>query len=803
MININKVKASAGDLAMLSKYRRAEAFEHETFTESMVLNSNIYPHWVKGSNSFWYVKKTHSKNSKLSKIIKSFCLVNAENGSNIEAFDHGLLANLLSNRVEGKVDCNNLPISQIDLELSPRRVSFTAFQRSWIFDQSEESCEEISPRPSFWIISPDGKKAAFLRDFNLWVRDLESGEEFSLTQDGVRHHAYGVQPERVNLVAGLDDMSWVNSEAPEVLWSPDSKRLLTYQVDERQVLSLPVTRYVPTDGTVRPQSIQTKYALPGDKHIAEFKVLAIDVSTAHACYAHHPAIFDSVLWAGLFSGNRAWWAKNSCQAFFIDMSRGQKQASVISFNTDTGEAFTLFSEVSETHIDLNLEFERPASLMPLPETSELIWFSERTGWAHLYLYCLDTGVLKRAITEGKWLVREVLHYNVNSRDLLILSAGRSDGRDPYYREIIRVNIDTGGMLVLASSNHDYTVWVPSNIYVGLAKALGSASDNCCGVSESGSYIVTTRSRVDCVPVTEVLDIDGNTLFSVETADISMLPQGWVWPEPVQLMSADKKRDIYGVIFRPTDFSSEKSYPVVDWAHTNSFYAFVPKGAFEKTYVYMAAQAYAELGFIVVVLDGRGSCNRDKSFHDLAYGSTHLGSNLEDHVSGIKQLAEKYPYMDISRVGIVDTFGSNSPVYGLLAYPDFYKVGAVGFFWDVRLLTQGETYQGLPPKSDYQKSVLANMAGNLKGKLLLIQSMNDPYFLISGAFQLIESLQKENKNLDLIMLPSGGHALYGSNHYSLRRIWDYLVTHLLISQPPEEFCLSNGIEFALESFEEWE
>lgn len=801
MIDNHKETEAGDDQSVEARYYRAEALEHEAFSESMVLNSRIYPNWIGNSNYFWYIRKSRIDKGSSAKIAKEYRLVDAEAGTNNEAFSHALMARALSQAANRDVNSYSLPISQLNLELTPLRVTFTAFNKRWIFDATKESCEAVSANPSHWLLSPDGKKAVFVRDYNLWIINLDCGEERALTQDGERYCAYGTQPERVNLANGFREGWWQTTEA---LWSPDSKQLLTVQTDERKVLSLPVTQYVPADSTVRPQSVETKYALPNDKNIAEYRFLTIDVETGRACDAHYPCVLDAVIWNGPFSGNRAWWSQDSHYAYFIDMARGQQRVRVVAFKTHSGEAFVLFEECSDTYIDLNFDYENPASLFPLPETNELIWFSERSGWAHLYLYNLKTGLLKNTITSGDWLVREILYFDANRREVFIQVAGRSVDIDPYYREICRVNIDTGRMTTIASGNHDYVIHKPKNGSTLSGIFFGQATDACSGISPNGHYIVTTRTRADEAPVTELIDHNGKLILTIEVADVSGLPDGWQWPEPVKLLAADGKTNIYGLVFRPSDFSPDKQYPVLDWAMNDPFYAFVPKGAFGNDtmcgYAYMPAAALAELGFITVIIDGRGSCYRSKAFHNEAYGRVHTGSNLEDHIVGIRQLAERYPYMDLDRVGITDTGGSNAPVYGMLAYPDFYKVGTVQSTWDVRLLSQSETYQGLFSDADYESSVLGHMAGNLKGKLLLMHGMLDYFFHIGGVFQLIDALVRENKDFDLVLLPNGGHDVSGTNHYGLRRIWDYLVTHLQGSKPPSQFRLSSGSEYAIEKLQ---
>lgn len=795
-----KVSNDTDDKAIISRYRRAESFEHEMCVESMVLNAQIYPHWIEDSHYFWYVRKCRKDDQKSGVATKEYRVFDADTGANLEAFNHESFACALAQVAKRKVEPDNLPITQLALQLSPREASFAAFGKCWRYYESSGVCKEVPTNPLSWLISPDGKKAVFLRDYNLWIRNIEAGTEKALTEDGERYFAYGVQPERMSLSAGLGSASWVNSATPEALWSDDSTRLFTVKVDERKVLSLPLTQYVAKDKSVRPKSINTRYALPRDENIAEYRMLSIDVESMDICEAQYPPVQDAVLYAGLFTGNRAWWSKTCSEAYFIDMERGQQEVRLISFDTNSGVCRELFKECSATHIDLSLEFERPALLLPLPKTNELIWFSERSGWAHLYLYDLITGELKRPITAGSWMVRDILFFNAERRELLIQIAGRIEGRDPYYREICRVNIDSGAITTIASGDYDCLVCKPTYANVGCAIEFGKATSQCSGISAFGEYIVLARTRADEPPITELIDVEGNYLFTIEDTDLSGLPDGWQWPEPVKIVAADGKTDIYGLVFRPSNFSPDKQYPVLNWAFNNPFYAIVPKGAFGCDilggFAYYSAQAYAELGFITVMIDGRGSCYRSKEFHDHSYGMTHIGSDLNDHVTGINQLAERYSYIDIDRVGIADVGGSNAPVYGLLAFPEFYKVGAVCSVWDPRLLNSAETYQGMLPDADYDQSVLENMAGNLKGKLLLMHGMLDPYFHVSGFFRLVAALIDQNKDFDLVVLPNGGHS-WDSNHYGLRRIWDYLVQNLQGIRPPSDFRLSNGFEYALD------
>ena len=781
--------------SILARYHRAEALEHEPHNQSMVFNAKIYPHWIGDSNCFWYIRENRQQGVIKTGAAKEFRLVNAETSINVEAFDHQSVANALADASGQDVNPTNLPISELTLELSPVRATFVAFAKRWQFDASAEICKEITvnndPNPTGGLVSPDGKKSAFSRDYNLWVRDLETGKEYALTNDGQVYYAYATQPESRDLLEGLSDVvSWVPATI-EASWSPDSSKLFTMQTDERLVRSVPSMMYVPRDGTVAPRVIERKYALPGDKDIVQYRLLVIDVETAQEISADYPPINDSFVSYSPFNGNvsfaskLAWWSGDGSRTYFVDMARGQKTAKLVAFEVQTGLTEVLFEETTDTYLDLIPYLGQPPMLVPLPDTNELIWYSERTGWAHLYLYDLTTGRLKNAITSGEWRVHDILHIDELTRTLFIQIAGRVEGRNPYYREVVRVNIDSSEMTTIISGNYDCCTYRPP------------MRDS--GVSPSGEYIVTTRSRVDDPPITELYDRHAKLLLNIESTDISGLPIDWNWPEPFTVKAADAETNIYGVIFRPTDFDPEKNYPVLDVGMGSPCYAQTPRGAFlagggdpiANSY-YMTFAALAELGFIVIVLDGRGTPCRSKEFHDFGYKAFMQGCDIDDHVAGIKQLAQRYPYMDLERVGNITTDAvGNGPVFGLLNYSEFYKVGVAFSIWDPRLHKQGEVYYGLISESESRLSLWQDAAHKFQGKLLLITGLLDQVFHSSMSFQLVDALLSANKDIELVIHPTGGHGYEVKNAH--RRAWDYLVRHLQGIEPPKNFLLKTGFE----------
>lgn len=767
------------ETSMLARYHRAEAWEHEVFNDSMVLHARVSPNWIGDSHCFWY--------QRINKTSTDYRLVDAKAGTNISAFDHKKLAAALSSVTDSQVSGAALPISNLDF--TDCFVSFEAFGKSWQFNDYSGLVEiDITvTHPADWIVSPDGKKAVFLRDYNLWLCDLESGDERALTSDGSKHYSYASQPEGRCLMTGTEGKSDIPERESsvsafifsfEALWSPDSRKVFTLQLDERKVETMPSIIYAPQDGTLRPRMIERKYSLPGDKHIAEYRLLILDVDTGQEIPANYARVEDSFVWHGVFSGNRAWWSGDSKKAYFLDMARGQKSVRVVELLADTGQTRVLFDEYADTYLEIGHNFEAPTALIPIPATDELIWFSQRSGFAHLYLYDLKTGGLKNPITSGDWSVSAAPFFDVDRREVFVQLMGRETDRDFYYQEVARIHVDTGDMTVIASGDYDYNLY---NDYGGLG-----------GVAPSGEYFVSTHSRINLAPVTDLRDRDGEVILTLETSDTSALPMGWEWPEPIETVAADGRTPIYGAIFLPANFDPDKRYPVLDFCHSNPFYAAVPKQAFGG--YFEVAAAFAELGMVVVMMDGRGTSFRDKVFRDYGYEDFLENGGIRDRVAGIQQLGEQRPYMDLNRVGIIDFDGSNAGVTGLLAFPDFYQVGVASSLYDPRLVKQGEVYMGLTTEEKRNQAVIwGDSVKNLKGKLLIITGLRDDFFHPGATFQLTDALFKANKSFEHLVQPNGGHGWRLLN--GRRRMWDFLVKNLLGENVPPDFSLVTGLELA--------
>lgn len=797
MTNVNKIDMNT---AIQSRYQRAQSLLQKYTANQLVLNATIYPVWIGESQCFWYERNhwlEESDRGSQKNVAKEYRLVNAQTKSNSIAFDHNVLANALADISEQGVVANNLPINEVAIslyddlnDLRVKSVEFVAFSKCWVFDVEMGVCTELVAKPpEEWLLSPDGKRAVFTKNYNLWVRDLASGEERALTQDGEKFFIYGAP-----------GTSWgMTTEAsPQVQarWSPDSMCIYTVQRDTRQVLSTPIMHFVPKDGSVRPQLTQLKVAYPGDSHIETLQLSAIEVETGKIQRADYPQIPVTRNSYGFFTAQLGWWALDSRRAYFIDVSYDYKTARVVEFDTYTGATRVLFEEYAETHINLMPSGDEHPVFRVLAETDELVWFSERSGWGHLYLYDLKTGELKKTITSGEWLVRYIVHVDVTRREIYLQTQGRTGNRDPYYRDLVRVSLDSGVLKPLIASDHDNFAMMQGEQHTLVMRNRNRNVRQARAIEPDGNFSVVTRSRADEVPVSLLLDRNGEQILDIEVADISNLPKQWCWPEPVELLAADGKTSIYGLVYRPSDFNPDKSYPIISHGFNQPEIQIVAKGSFSNNGTrgryYCHAAALAELGFIVVQIDGRGSPSRSKAFQDECYGSFQTASHIDDHVAGIKQLAERYTYMDLDRVGIAAYLsGGSGCVEGLLKHPDFFKVGVTVCLHDRRLMSaamMSHKYEGVGgPSADHQYP--EQLVEHLNGKLLLLHGMLDWCTPVAGVFRLIDALQNANKDFDLVLLPNQGR---GCNDYMLRRAWDYFVIHLLDAEPPKNFklCL-NG------------
>ena len=763
--------------SMHARYQRAAEIQAAN-EHRWILNENVLPHWIAGRDQFWYRREVAEGHV--------FTIVTAATGARADAFDHTRLARELGERLGKSFDPNLLPLYNVTVD-SDGVTRFTTSGKAWRFDHAGALSEEAMPRGNY-ALSPDGRLGVFSKDFNLWIEDIKTGVRTQLTFDGETYYAYGAPPAARAAF----------SPTPAVVWSPDSKRILTVQTDDRKVLDLPLIDFAPQDGT-RPAVVHTKVALPGDPNVTTFRLLVIDVATGHQTAIRYPPVPAVRMNDSPVEGNRAWWGADSKVAYFVDVERGEKVAHVMAVDAGSGNTRELFSERSDTYVELGSNVYAPASIRPLAKSNQLVWYSERSGWAHLYLYDLTTGKLIRPLTAGNRLVRNILGVDENRREIYISITGLAPRKNPYYREIAKVNLDSGVMKVLSSSDEDHEVLERgggSSEVADLEILAGADPTSLVGFAPSGNYFVEAVTTAGMPAKTVLRDREGKLIATIEAGDASRVPHFWRWPQTVSLIAADGNTPINALVFKPSDYDPARRYPVIDYIYGGPQIAYVPTGFAHGAY--LDAASLAELGFITVMIDGRGTAQRSRAFHTASYGKIQTASNLDDHIAGIKQLAAIEPAVDASRVGIIGfSAGGYMAASAMFHYPDFFKVGiAASGNHDQRLFwsTWGERYEGYPVGDNYKSQANLTYAANLKGKLLLVHGLLDSGVHPALTFQLEQALMDNNKDFDLLLFPRSHHDIPG---YGTRRTWDYFVTNLAGATTPHEFPLKSHLDYELE------
>lgn len=733
-------------------YERAEKFMAYN-TGPLLDRGPVRANWLPDER-FWYRAMTPTGSE--------FILVDPAKGTRAPAFDHAKLAAAISTAAGGKYDGTKLPFLTFSFE-SDGSIKFSASKKLWRCDITAYTCAE-APVPAVanfsspGVPSPDGMKTAFIKNFNLWVRDTATRKETQLTTDGVKDFGYAT-----------DNAGWRKSDRPVLVWSPDGKKIATFQQDERHVGDM----YLVTTNVGKPKLQQWKYPLPGDKDVALLHRVIFDVDTAKitklqvAADPHRSTLCDDIVCNGSWDDNE--WSEDSSSLAFVSSSRDHKIAKFRIANPTTGTVREVFEEVSPTQYESG---QGSVNWRYLPETNEAIWYSERSDWGHLYLYDLTTGKVKNQITTGNFVVTEIQHMDVKARKIWFNAVGREAGRNPYYNHFYSVDFDGKNLKLLTpdDGHHDITL------------------------SESGKYFVDNYSKHDVPFTSAVRDSSGKLIVALEKTDVSRLSAaGWKAPTPVTLKARDGQTDIYGVMYVPTNLDPKKKYPIV-----NNIYP-GPQGGSVGSWGFSSAsgdsQALAELGFVVVKIEGTCNPLRSKKFHDACYGNM-ADNTLPDQIAGMKQLAEKYPYIDLDRVGIWGHSGGGyATAMAMFKYPEFFKVGVSqsGNHENRNYEDDwGERYNGLlvekDGKTNYDDQATQTFAKDLKGKLMLAHGMMDDNVPPYSTYLVMDALIKANKDYDLVLFPHSRHGYGEFNNYMTRRRWDYFVRHLLGVDPPKEFAL---------------
>lgn len=691
-------------------------------------------------------------------------------GKAVPAFDaESLAAAIRKADPKGKpVDAAKLPVSKLkrnddgSLTLSARGADYRCDDKQCVA-VAKKKAEAGKPGNEPGAASPDGKSEAFIRDWNLWLRDVASGKETRLTADGKPDYGYAT-----------DNAGWKHTDDAVVVWSPDSKKIATFQQDQRKTSTM--TLVGTNVGAPKVQS--WKYPFAGDADVTMIERVVIDLSAGQPKTIrlqmppdqHRSTCSDDIVCDDGWEDVQ--WAKDGKTLAFVSTDRGHKSATLRVADAATGAVRDVYEETVAT------QYQSAPALASvnwryLPESNEFVWFSQKSDWGHLYLHDLASGKLKRQITSGDWNVTDIAHLDAATRTLWFRGVGREPGEDPYFVHFYKVGLDGGDVQPLTPEPGTHTVTV----------------------AKDGKHFVDAYSTTSAPPVTVLRDADGKQVAELARADVARLKAaGWVAPEDIKVKARDGKTDLYGLMFKPSNFDAAKKYPVVLYIYPGPQVGSVGRRGFAPSR--SDHQALAELGFIVVAIDGMGTPLRSKSFQDKWYGNM-VDNTLPDQVAGLKELAARHPWFDISRLGIWGhSGGGNATATAMFNYPDFFKVGIAESGNHDNLTYEddwAERYHGLMKKnedgtSNYTKQDNAAAAKNLKGKLFLIHGMMDDNVPPQSTLLVVDALMKANKDFDLLMLPQARHGYGKDGYYVMRRRWDYFVKNLLGAQPPAQFEL---------------
>lgn len=722
-------------------YNRAVSFMPDNINNKTVFNLHTDVQWFKNNSGAWFVH--HNKAG------KTYQSVVFSNYKIRPLFDHSKVAHALSKVTEKEVDANQMELSNIErtkadqLTFNFESKTYTLDLKSYKIQLEKEDKKEA--KDAFQTTSPDGKWIAFSRDYNLFIKSTATNQEYQLSQDGVKDYEYATYYGWYDVIEGE------NAERPKhfnVNWSKDSKWIAANVVDFRTAEKMYLLDHS-IDSLYRPKLLSYYRGSPGDTTMVHVKPVFFNIETKKEVKTKLPkgTHINSVA---------VEWLEKSGQLLAGYSERGYQKEFLKLVDLNTNKEEVLIEETSETNID-NFWFRA------LEDKRKIIFLSERSGWRQLYMVDIKTKVTT-PLTAGNYYINSVAHIDDDKEEIYFLASGKDATMNPYHQQLYKVDF-MGTVKLLTPENAHHLV----------------------SFSEDGKHFVDNYSTVNS-PTKTVLRTarTGKIVANLTSAEVSdALSKGWEAPQPFQLIGKDGKTTIYGAIWKPTNFDATKSYPIIDHSYTGPHTQVFPK-SFNNAFT---NQSLAELGFIVMMVDGLGSSGRSKEFHNHSY--KNMGNNLEDHVLAIQYLGKTYSWIDTNRVGI---FGHSAGGYdtgrAMLAFPDVYKVGvASSADHDFRMEKAWwpEMYQGWPVDSTYHDVSNITNAKNLKGKLLLVHGGIDENVNPSATFKLAEALVNADKDFDLLIFPSQRHGYQGKvRNYFTKKRWNYFVEHLKGEKPIWDF-----------------
>jgi dipeptidyl-peptidase-4 len=750
-------------------FARAGQFSSQALARKVV-NGNVVPHWIGDEDRFWIRVETSRGHE--------FAIVDATNGRRTAAFDHAAITRALTAAGVKGIHPDSLPIQGI--RFTPGRVVLQLSTATYRCDAGGARCESTSAlySPSE-AVSPDGRRVAFIRDHNIWIRD-SAGTERQLTSGGVEYNAYGE--------AGIFDAGRVarrRSGAPRgmvgVVWSPDGRYLASFRTDRRNLPLRPhFTEHLPPDGA-QPTVYLDRQVVAADNLLPGSTVEFIDSETGAIVTAKVPSERLQDFAPIHFAAGAIWWNLAGREVFFDGATRDARTYSLFAVDLATGRSRVVVEETESHYYDYNPDDYAVPNFHVIADGGEAIWYSQRTGYGHLYLYDARNGRLKHPITTGEWVVAALLRVDEVGRMAYFVGNGREPGRNPYHRHLYRVSLDGGEPELLTTEDADH------GFAARPALSAGGLNGPPSQLSPSGRYFVDSYSTLEQPPRMVVRQTNGDSVLTVLEADArALLETGWRPPTRFVVKAADGRTDLYGVMFTPLQMDSTLEYAVVELTYPGPQGSYGPQGFMDGIGgLSTNMQATAELGFVGVVLDGRGTSRRGRAFR-YAFAGTEDVFGSADHRAAIENLAKRHRFIDPERVGITGaSFGGYATVRAMLLNPGFFDVTVshVGPH-DFRRMGPGLTvdrFFGIPgapgAKDDFYATISnTRLVDRLEGKLLLIYGEIDENVPFVNAMVIYDALIKANKDFDTFIIPNAPHGTTG-HPYAVRRQGEYFVQHL--------------------------
>lgn len=776
-----------------ANYQLASRFSPNKL-KKMVYSTTIDPHWLKLSNRFWYVYETPNG--------KEWYMVDPAARNKKVLFNSAELAAQITTIMHDPFDAQHLPVENIKFSKDEKSISFElkssidelkkdrkdkkaadSMQKKIFYFNYElvsaklsevKNYEKPKAKPEWSSVAPDSSAVLFSRNYNLyWMdkanylkavknEDDSTIVEHQLTKDGVKFYPYGENGDGENNEE--NEKKNKKRRSADVLWSLDAKHFVINRVDSRQVKDLWVINSV-TPG--RPTLETYKYQMPGEKEAPIEEILLFDFETKTFKKLNISAFKDQsvTVWsAPALNKDRdnefrpSLWLGNNSKFYFSRTSRDLKRVDICTADINTGVVTPVIDERFNTYVEIN----RPGLVK---HTNEIIHWSERDGWAHFYLFD-GNGKLKNQITKGSFHCESIVNIDEKNRVLYFTANGREVKEDPYYLHLYRINFDGSGMKLLNAGDYDHAV----------------------NMNDEAGYIVDNFSRVNTVPQSVLLDKNGNKIMNLQTADLSLLmAAGYKFPEPFKVKADDGVTDLYGVMYKPFDFDPKKKYPIIEYVYPGPQTEAVNK-SFSKSMD--RTERLAQFGYVVITVGNRGgNPARSKWYHTFGYGNLR-DYGLADKKVAVEQLADRYSYIDVSKVGITGHSGGGfMSTAAMLVYPDFFKAAvsnAGNHDNSIYNRWWSEKHNGVKEivsaKGDttFQYTIDKNpaLAKNLKGHLMVMAGDVDNNVHPANTIRLANELMKAGKRFEFVIIPGQRHAFGPMTEYAFWKLADHFNKYLI-------------------------